>query len=114
MARSHRVPVAGLVLCLALVVASSVRFQHVAAQEPRVARAEASETILMRCKTSGSRFRVTAYQGSASSPTQRSESCAENLTLLSKEGFVVTDIGHYDALDTGFAVYTLARELPRP
>jgi hypothetical protein len=111
---SSRIPVAGVVLLLCVVVAGGVRLHDVSAQEPRSAEAASMDVILIRCKTAGNRFRVTSYQGSNNTPAQRTDSCAENVSLLSREGFVVRDIGHYDDQDVGFAVISLVRQLPRP
>lgn len=75
-------------------------------QRGAVARSPSGEVILLRCKT-GADFAVVAYQGSASAPSKKSNSCPETLSLLLKDGFVIHDVGH--SVDVDFVVYTLMR-----
>lgn len=67
------------------------------------------DVILMRCDTSGSNFKVTAYQQSASAPSSRSTSCAENLSYLARDGFSIVNVGNFDFEKSGYSVYFLSR-----
>ena len=66
-----------------------------------------NDVILMRCDTVGSELSVLAWGASSSSPSKRSDNCAEVLSILLKDGFTIKDIGHNNDADQ--VVYTLMR-----
>ena len=66
------------------------------------------DVIMMRCVTDGPRFAVTGFDGSSQAPGKKSDSCAEELSLLLREGFTVRDVGHSD-VDKKYLVVTLTR-----
>jgi len=67
------------------------------------------EVILMNCNADKSNFAIKAFQGSPNTPGRQTGDCADNLSLLMKEGFEIRDIGHYDEVDAPFVLYTLVR-----
>jgi len=67
-----------------------------------------SDVVMVRCATSGSAISVGAYQGSASAPTRRSESCPETLSLLKRDGFSIESISVFDQ-ESDYLVFTLVR-----
>ena len=67
------------------------------------------DVVIMRCSAGSQDLAVTAYQGSPSTPAKRSASCAESISALTKDGFMIRDVGHYDDEKLGFVVYTLLR-----
>ena len=67
------------------------------------------DVVIMRCSAGSADLAVTAYQGSPSTPAKRSASCAESISALTKDGFMIRDVGHYDDEKLGFVVYTLLR-----
>jgi hypothetical protein len=67
------------------------------------------DVVLIACTGSGTDFKLTAYQGSPGTPAKKSGSCAENLSVLIKDGFLLRDVGQNDADRTGLVVYTLVR-----
>ncbi len=98
-------------LAIAFVVTAVVALSQLSfAQAPPPMAGESSrfEVVLMRCKSSAT-FGVKAYQGSPGTPVKKSGDCAENLSLLMRDGFKIDDIGHYDLVEDGFVVYTLIR-----
>jgi hypothetical protein len=110
MNRAFRFWISGA-LAIALVVTailmlSQISFAH--ETTPAEWKALKSEVILMRCKSSGG-LGIKAYKGSPGTPVKKSSDCAENLSLLMKDGFVIHDIGHYDDVDDAFVLYTLIR-----
>ena len=72
-------------------------------------RVSRGDVVIMRCSAGSADLAVTAYQGSPSTPAKRSASCAESISALTKEGFMIRDVGHYDDEKLGFVVYTLLR-----
>ena len=109
MNRSLRICLFGVV-AVALAVAAFLTFsQSSSAQAPAMAKPVKSEIIMMRCKVGGSAFAVAAYKGSSGTPGRQPGNCADNLSLLMKDGFEIRDIGHYDIVDAPFVLYTLVR-----
>lgn len=72
-------------------------------------RPSRGDVVIMRCSVGSADLAVTAYQGNSSTPAKRSASCAESISALMKDGFVIRDVGHYDDEKLGFVVYTLLR-----
>jgi hypothetical protein len=68
-----------------------------------------SEVILMRCSPAKNGIPIEAYRGSPGTPGKKSEDCAENLSILMRNGFVIRDIGHYDDADAVFVLYPMVR-----
>lgn len=83
-----------------LVAAAVASFRSEAQQAPAQ-----REVIMIRCDLE---FNVDSYQGSASAPGKRAANCAENISLLHRDGFSVEDVGHFDVGD-GALVYTMVR-----
>lgn len=67
-----------------------------------------TEVVMVRCTTNTSDFSVSAYRGSSGAPGKRGETCPEVLSQLLKDGFVITNIGHYDT-NSDYAVFLLSR-----
>lgn len=67
------------------------------------------DVVLVGCTEAGDEFKVTSYQGSAGTPSKKSKNCAENLSVLLKEGFMLRDIGQKQADKAGLVVFTLVR-----
>ena len=62
--------------------------------------------VLLKCDSG---FKVTLYQGNTSAPTKKSGDCAESVSRLVREGFTITNVGHYDRQQAPFTVYTFVR-----
>jgi hypothetical protein len=77
---------------------------------PSTGRADTArgDVIMMRCATDGSKFVVTAFDGSAQAPGKKSDNCPEQLSLLFREGFVARDFRHSD-IEKKYLVVTLVR-----
>ena len=94
-----------LVIAAAVVVASRAQSPEQGAEA--VESSERGDVILVRCKRESRGFSITNFQGSAGTPTVRTESCAETLSDLVKRGFKIDDVGHN--LDVDVTMYTLLR-----
>lgn len=110
MSRMVGFALAGGVLALGIGAAALVSSSSSAIAQPHPAGPPPKgDVVLLGCSGGGSEFKLTAYQGSAGTPAKKSGSCAENLSVLIKEGFVVRDIGQNDAEKIGLVVFTLVR-----
>lgn len=80
------------------------------AATPAVAQSVRStpDIVLVRCDSRGGGFQVTAYSASSSGPQKRTSECAETLSILAREGFVVRDTG-YPISESGTVIFTLGR-----
>jgi len=108
MSVSLRLVVAGALL--GGIFGMSVLFGDTVAQAQRESPKAGGQTevVMVRCTTNSSDFSVSAYRGSSGAPGKRGETCPEVLSQLLKDGFVVTDVGHYDR-DSDYAVFLLSR-----
>jgi hypothetical protein len=97
-----------LAIAFAVAVAVALSQLTFAQGTPQARKSPDYEVVLMRCKSSAE-FGIKAYQGSPGTPVKKSGKCAENLSLLLRDGFKIHDIGHYDLVENGFVVYTLVR-----
>ncbi|MDX1388452.1 MAG: hypothetical protein R3344_04650 [Acidobacteriota bacterium] len=102
MSRTGRRVAAVLAMTVAVVAIVSVWAGRTAAQDVGTA----PDFVMIRCGT-GTQFAVTAYQGSAAAPSKRSATCPQVLSDLTKDGFMIHDVGY--SLEADVAVYTLTR-----
>jgi hypothetical protein len=84
----------------------SVLLGGAAAQTPKAAGQ--SEVVMIRCSTTTSDFSVSAYRGSSGAPGKRGENCPEVLSQLLRDGYAISDVGHYDK-DSDYVVFLLTR-----
>lgn len=104
-----RVAIAALVLALAAIwIFGALSEGAAAAVTSADEKPFGGDVIMMRCVTDGPRFAVTAFEGSSQAPGKKSDSCAEELSLLLRGGFTVRDVGHSD-VDKKYVVVTLTR-----
>ena len=68
---------------------------------------EKGDIVLLSCGRGATSFRMTAYQGSTSAPAKKTDNCAQTLSDLAKEGFVIYHIARNEEAD--MMVYTLTR-----
>ena len=102
--------VIGVLLSAAIAVVAMLAVDHsVRAQAAGGGRQGSAEVVLMRCNTGGPGFAVAAFQGSAAAPGKKADACAEELSLLIRDGFAIRDIGHYFYDKDYFVVYTLMK-----
>lgn len=97
------------VVAAGVVALTSAAFSRNAIAEQEKPTTRGKDVILVRCSTGGMNFTTTAYQGSAATPSRRSESCPETLSILLKDGFSIFHVAHSD-IDADYLVYTLLRE----
>jgi hypothetical protein len=108
---STAIRVALLALCFvlgAIWVADGLTGPTAASTGADAAKSFRGDVIIMRCATDDARFAVTAFTGSTQAPGKKSELCAEELSLLFREGFAIRDVGHSD-VDKKYVVLTLTR-----
>lgn len=109
MSRAHRI--ATLALCLvAGMIWIAAGPSGRAADPPATPSVEPlrGDVIMMRCATDDARFAVTAFRGSSQAPGKKADICAEELSLLLRDGFAIRNVGHSD-VDKKYVVFTLAR-----
>ena len=110
MTRGAGFALAACVLVVGIGVATLVSSSSTASAQPLPpGPPPKGDVVLIGCVGGGADFKLTAYQGSAGTPAKKSGSCAENLSVLMKEGFALRDIGQNQADKSGLVVFTLVR-----
>jgi hypothetical protein len=95
---------------ITLVVAAAVATLATSAlvRGPAAQQRTKRDVIMMRCEAGSSGFKVTSYSASASAPSKKADNCAESVSTLHRDGFMIEDAGYVDAED-GYMVLVLVR-----
>jgi len=66
------------------------------------------DVIMIQCQAGSQGFRITSYSASASAPSKKADNCAETVSTLHRDGFLIEDVGYVDA-ENGYMVLVLVR-----
>ena len=69
------------------------------AEAAETTTARARDVVILQCARKQDGFAVSVYEASTAAPAQRSKSCAETLSLLLRDGFVMQPIAQSDQTD---------------